>query len=163
MHTTRRTFLGLVGAASGWCDAVSAVATPSEDRNLVTEGDKVGPPPMLAPLPPRSYPNRRQYLVTDGSIRDGGGGFAYGLWLHWIQSAGVARCIPYGLDIQTDEQKLWLLGRRTFAPRFEGDLMAFVRRATSRPHQPSWSGRIKQQFPPIAATDSGRLVPDTFD
>jgi hypothetical protein len=163
MHTTRRTFLGLVGVASGWRDAVGALATPSEDRNPVTEGDKVGPPPMLPPLPPRPYPPRRQYLFTDGTIRDGGGGFAYGLWLHWMWCAGVVRSIPYGLDIQTDEQKLWLLGRRSFAPRFDGDLMAFVRRATSRPHQPSWRGRIKQQFPPMTTTDGGRLVPDMFD
>src|SRR5437016_3289650 len=106
MHTTRRTFLSLLSIAPSWRDATNIGAPPNRRRNLVIEGDKVGPPPILPPLPPRPYPNIRQYLFTDGTIRDGGGGFVYNLWLHWLRRAGVARSIPYGLDIQTDEQKL---------------------------------------------------------
>ncbi len=163
MQTTRRAFLSLLGIAPAWRNAVGGSTQPNDHRNLVIEGDKVGPPPILPPLPPRPYPTIRHYLFTDGTIRDGGGGFIYNLWLYWLRRAGVARSIPYGLDIQTDEQKLWLLGRRSFAPRFEGDMTEFLRRANSCPHRPSWRGPIKQQFPPMRTADGGRLVPDEFD
>jgi hypothetical protein len=85
------------------------------------------------------------------------------MWVYTLERAGVARRIPYGLDIQTDEQKLWLLGRRCFAPRFEGDMNEVLRRAISLPHRPSWRGRIKQQFQPMATTHDGRMAPDTLD
>ena len=89
-------------------------------RQLVTtrtdsEGLKVGPTPALPPLPERPYPYRGYYLFTDGHIAEGGG-FVWQMRLRQLVLAGFARAIPYGLDIQTDAQKLWLLGRDTFAP-----------------------------------------------
>src|SRR5271169_1272753 len=162
MHTTRRAFLSLISIAPGWRLAMGVPATPNEHRNLVIEGIKVGPLPMLPPLPPRPYPNRCQYLFTDGTIRDGSG-FVDNLWLNSIQRAGAARSIPYGLDIQTDEQKLWLLGRRSFAPPFGRNMNEIVRRAYSRPHRPFWHAPIKQQFLPMRMASDGTLMPDNFD
>src|SRR5271169_4385212 len=158
MHTTRRAFLSVIGIAPGWRLAMGVPTAPNEHRNLIIEGVKVGPPPMLPPLPPRPYPSTRQYLFTDGTIR-GGSGYCHNVWLDSVQRRGVARRIPYGLDIQTDDQKLWLLGRRSFAPPYGGDMPEIVRRAYSRPHRPYWHVPIKQEFQPMRMTPDGRLMP----
>ena len=163
MDFTRRTSLGLFGLSPSWLQATTLIMARSHHQNLVFEGDKVGPPPMLPPLQPRPYPNRRQYLLTDGTLRVADG-FVRALCANWLARAGVARAIPYGLDIRTDEQKLWLLGRRSFALRFDGDLSDVLTRARSVPFQPTWlCCAVAVRFRPMRTTAEGKLVPDSFD
>ena len=88
---------------------------------------------------------------------------AWALYADCLARAGAARIIPHGLDIQTDEQKLWFLGCRTFALRFDGDLNDILRRASSQPFYPPWRGQVKQHFEPLGMTSDGRAVPDRFD
>jgi hypothetical protein len=79
--------------------------------------------PSLPPLPKRPYPYRARHLFSDGHISEGGG-FAWSLSMQQFLNAGFSRDIPHGLEIRTDRQKLWLLGRLIFAPRLTKELMA---------------------------------------
>ncbi|SIO67561.1 hypothetical protein SAMN05443247_11787 [Bradyrhizobium erythrophlei] len=38
-----------------------------------------------------------------------------------FERAGLARKVPYGISFETNDQKLWLLGRNAFAPPFTHD------------------------------------------
>jgi hypothetical protein len=114
----RKFLLGSVAtvgcAAPGPTFKVSAETLPDDHR--------VGPMPHLPALPPRPYPYRAPVLFTDGSIGyiDS---YVVGLSINRWLSRGLARMIPYGLNVNTDEQKLWLLGRSTFAPGTRQELL----------------------------------------
>jgi hypothetical protein len=114
----RKVLLGSVAAVG--CAALDplinfSVDTPPDDH-------RVGPMPHLPALPPRSYPYRATVLFTNGSIAyiDG---YVAGLSINRWLSRGLARMIPYGLDVNSDARKLWLLGRSTFASGTRQDLL----------------------------------------
>jgi hypothetical protein len=92
-------------------------------EKIEPEGLKVGPMPSLPPLPRRPYPYPDYFLFTHGAITKGGG-FCWTQYLQQWVDAGFARSIPYGLNVQTDRQKLWLLGRTTFAPKPTNEMRA---------------------------------------
>jgi hypothetical protein len=93
-------------------------------KSIEPQDLKVVPLPRLPPLPAPEYPWCRYLLFTGGHI-DEGGGFCAGacLWSN-LSTPGFAREIPHGLDIQTDAQKLRLLGRRKFAPKLIKEIMS---------------------------------------
>ncbi len=83
---------------------------------------KIGPMPQL-PLPPlRRTEYQSRYLSADGNIVLGGG-YCWELWLSQWVNAGFARRIPFWINVDTDRQKLWLLGRATFAPKLTTEIM----------------------------------------
>jgi hypothetical protein len=142
MHVNRRSLFALAAALAG--QAAIPRNAASEDAqlrpvtsktDLIDDGYRLGPPPILPPLPPKPYPYTQKYLFTDG--RTGAAtGQIVAMFFQFNVRLGVARKIPYGLDIQTDEQKLWLLGRKSFAqlPSYEQVGAGNVR----DPYRPSW-------------------------
>ena len=70
---------------------------------------KVGPMPPMPPLPPTPYPYTRPYVFTDGTVefKDG---FLQAMRLDIFERAGLARWVPFGIEFEMREQKLWLLG-----------------------------------------------------
>jgi hypothetical protein len=82
---------------------------------------KVGPMPPMPPLPLTPYPYTRPYVFTDGTVefKDG---FIQAMRLDFFERKGLARGVPFGIEFETREQKLWLLGRKAFAPRFTHDV-----------------------------------------
>jgi 8-oxo-dGTP pyrophosphatase MutT (NUDIX family) len=82
---------------------------------------KVGPMPPMPPLPPTPYPYTRPYVFTDGTVGFADG-FLQAMQLEIFERAGLARKVPFGIEFETDEQKLWLLGRKAFAPHFTHDV-----------------------------------------
>ena len=112
------------------------------------EGDRIGPPPKLPPLPSRPYPHQVSYLFTDGSIWKVAG-FVQGLAIFWLAGAGYARAIPYGFDIRTDEQKLWLLGRTKFVPKYPKDVNHLLEQNQRNPFRPVWA-ELKQSGDRVA-------------
>jgi hypothetical protein len=87
------------------------------------EGFKVGPMPTLPPLPKSPYPYSRPYLFTDGHVTHSDGGFVWAMYLDSCESLGFARAVPYGVAIETDEQKLHLLGRKKFTPKLTKEII----------------------------------------
>jgi hypothetical protein len=92
-------------------------------KSIEPEDLKISPLPLLPLLPAPEYPWRRDLLFTDGHIQEGGG-FCCSLSMQQFLDAGFAREIPCGLEIRTDQQKLWLLGRKKFAPKLTKEIMA---------------------------------------
>lgn len=156
VESSRRTVLG-AAALFTVCFYLDSLKTAL--LGLPDKGDKVGPPPALPPLPPRPYPHRRTYLLTDGSFLQPDC-FAAALHADCMAKAGAARSIPYGLTIKTAEQKLWLLGRRTFATSFDHDLSKMLARAKAEPFNPTWTAKTLQIFEPMRTTPNGTLVRD---
>jgi hypothetical protein len=76
--------------------------------------------------------------------------------------AGVARSIPYGIEVETDQQKLWLLGRRTFTPRFIKDPNKINEDNLRHPFRPPWEGLVVQRHQPMKFGSDGDLHPDPF-
>jgi hypothetical protein len=171
MPLSRRGLLAMSLLAAAPVGVPNAVrSAPEGTRNQLSlaqpfpevEGDKIGPPPVLPTLPPRPYPHRRRYLYTDGTtgVADS---WISAMRLSSLARAGVARSIPYGIDIETDQQKLWLLGRTTFTPRFAKDANEIIRDNGRNPFRPSWRGLVVQQYQPMKFSSSGGLEPDIFD
>jgi hypothetical protein len=105
---------------------VKEATTASSSRSsLVRSGFKVGPMPQLPPLPQKPYPYVARCLLTDGRIAPVDG-FVVGLHLDGLVRQGLARMIPYGLKIETDAEKLWLLGREKFAPTLTRTELGFA-------------------------------------
>ncbi len=77
--------------------------------------------PSMPPLPPAPYPYKRPYVFTDGTVGFADG-FLQAMRLDIFERAGLARKVPYGISFETNDQKLWLLGRSTFAPPFTHDV-----------------------------------------
>lgn len=101
-------------------DAPSLEAT-SDVQRFETVTNKVGPMPTMPPLPPTPYPYKRPYVFTDGTV-EFADGFLQAMRLNIFEHAGLARKVPFGVGFKTDEEKLWLLGRTTFAPHFIHDV-----------------------------------------
>jgi hypothetical protein len=102
-----RTACSLIDALSCWRSPVSY---------------KVGPLPSLPPLP-RYSESVGRYLFADGRIVCADG-YCVAFLLHGRERLGFARKIPSGIEIETDTQKLWLLGRGHFAPDLTAEIMA---------------------------------------
>ena len=88
---------------------------PAQPPDIATY--KVGPMPPMPPLPPTPYPYKRPYVFTDGKVVFASG-FLHAMQLAIFERAGLARNVPFGISFETNDQKLWLLGRKTFAPHF---------------------------------------------
>jgi hypothetical protein len=79
--------------------------------------------PLLPKLPQKPYPHAAQCLLADGRIATVDGQVV-GMYLNGLIRQGFGRMIPYGLRIETDAEKLWLLGRLKFAPTLTPNILA---------------------------------------
>jgi hypothetical protein len=96
-------------------------SAPNTDDSVEIVTYKVGPMPFMPPLPPAPYPYKRPYVFTDGTVGFADG-FLRAVELHNFERVGLARKVPYGISFETNDQKLWLLGRSAFAPPFTHDV-----------------------------------------
>ena len=123
----RRGFLLQLSAAALVAPASidGRAAHGSNDLSPSKEGPvsyKVGPMPPILSLP-RLPGSVVQYLFADGRVAQADG-FCVAFQLHGRERLGFARKIPYGSEIKTDAQKLWLLGRNCFSPPLTAEIMA---------------------------------------
>ncbi|MGE0735262.1 MAG: hypothetical protein AB7G15_13455 [Alphaproteobacteria bacterium] len=132
MQINRRRFFLSSAATAATCVLAVLVSkrTLNRPRNkaggtvpAVDFGYKIGPAPSVPKPPPTPYPYAALYLFADGhiSIADG---MCVAQWLDLLARQGFARRIPYGLRIETDKEKLWLLGRSRFAPKISRQVVA---------------------------------------
>jgi hypothetical protein len=127
MNIERRGFLLRIFVAALFAPALigSRVARGRNDLPPSQEGlvsYKVGPMPRVLSLPRPSGAVGR-YILADGRIVHADG-FCVAFQLHGRERLGFARKIPYGIEIETDAQKLWLLGRKYFSPLLTAETIA---------------------------------------
>ena len=121
MSLTRRSFVTKAAAAAGEASlliaAGAALSRCQQGQTLSdprVEGNRIGP----SPLSPGLFRNSRRFLFTDGTIMTVDS-FCLAVIAYTLARRGLARAIPQGIALETEEQKLWLLGRKSFVPRYE--------------------------------------------
>ncbi len=129
MQLNRRNFLGLTAAGTGVGTALALgvnLKRPGSTSQPKAPGIKVERPGQRPSASDHDVQQWPRYLFVDGTTSIANG-FAIALALFWTARNGHAVPVPAGYEIDTDEQKLRLLGQRRFVRRFKKDFNKLIK------------------------------------